>query len=152
MLAHTEGVKEYSCLGLIYEGYRCCIPSMGPRMHQLLITLCVTSSLSLFALGGSDLTGGICLRTLSCCRPTVIMGPVLDTVAISRDVEGASFKEFGWCVNLCLLCPFTMFVRVRRFASSVVTPRGYKAGGHPYMNVRHLTRPPIISSPPSLRL
>jgi hypothetical protein len=38
---------------------------MGPRVCQLLATLCVTLSLTLFDLGGIDLTSGFCLRTLS---------------------------------------------------------------------------------------
>jgi hypothetical protein len=57
---------------------------MGLQMRQLLATLCVTSSLTLVALSGSDLTGGY---------PTAVMGPILDTVVISCDVEGASYKE-----------------------------------------------------------
>jgi hypothetical protein len=42
---------------------------MGPWIRQLLDTLCVTSSLALVALGGSDLTGGFHLGTLSFGRP-----------------------------------------------------------------------------------
>jgi hypothetical protein len=40
---------------------------------QLLATLCAALSLTLFALGGADLTGGFCLRTLSFGRPTTIV-------------------------------------------------------------------------------
>jgi hypothetical protein len=40
-------------------------PLMGPWMHQMLATLCVTLSLSLVALGDSDPTGQFCLATLS---------------------------------------------------------------------------------------
>jgi hypothetical protein len=42
---------------------------MGLWMGQLLATLCVASSLALVALGGSDLSGGFCLRILSFGRP-----------------------------------------------------------------------------------
>jgi hypothetical protein len=42
---------------------------MTLRMRQLLATLYVTSSLVLVALGGSNATGGFCLRTLSFGRP-----------------------------------------------------------------------------------
>jgi hypothetical protein len=42
---------------------------MGLQMCQLLATLCVTFSIALVALGGSDPTSGVCLRTLSFGRP-----------------------------------------------------------------------------------
>jgi hypothetical protein len=84
--------------------------------------------------------------------PTTIMGLVLDTVVVSRDVEGASYEEMGWCVNSCLLCLFTTSIRAHLFVSSVVTPWGYKAGNRPYVNLRPLSRPPTITSPPSLWL
>jgi hypothetical protein len=42
---------------------------MGLWMRQLLVTLCVASSLALVALAGSDLTSGFCLRTLSFGSP-----------------------------------------------------------------------------------
>jgi hypothetical protein len=99
---------------------------MGPQRHQLLATLYVASSLALFALGSSDLTGGFCLRTLIYCMPTTIVGPILDTVVVSRDVEGASCEELGWHLNSCLLRPFTTSVRAHRFASSVVTLWDYE--------------------------
>jgi hypothetical protein len=67
------------------------------------------------------------------------MGPILDTVAVSHDVVGTSCEELGWRVNMCLLHPFTTHVRAHRFASSVVTPRGYKAGGRPCANLCPLT-------------
>jgi hypothetical protein len=38
----------------------------------------------------------------------VIVGPVLDTVAISRAIVGTSCKELGRHVNMGLLCPFTV--------------------------------------------
>jgi hypothetical protein len=64
--------------------------------------------------------------------PLAIVGPILDTVSISHNVEGTSFEELGRCINSCLLHLFTTHVRVRHCASSVVTPRGYKASCHPY--------------------
>jgi hypothetical protein len=75
------------------------------------------------------------------------MGPILDTIAVSHDVTGASCEELVWCVNMCLLHPFTVPVRAHHFASSVVTPWGYKTGGHPCANLRPLTRSPVTSSP-----
>jgi hypothetical protein len=38
---------------------------MGPQVHQLLATFCITSSIALVALGGSDLSSRFHLRTLS---------------------------------------------------------------------------------------
>jgi hypothetical protein len=70
------------------------------------------------------------------------MGPILDTVAVSRDVEGASF----------LLRLFIVCAEASRFASSVATPWGYKVGSHSCTNLCPLARSPIVSPPPSLRL
>jgi hypothetical protein len=47
---------------------------------------------------------------------------------------------------------FAAPVRAHRFASSVVTLRGYKAGGHPCVNLHPLALPPIASLHPSLWL
>jgi hypothetical protein len=52
------GMKETFQLGLIYEALGCQVPSMGPRMRQLLAILCVTSSFALFARGGADPSSG----------------------------------------------------------------------------------------------
>jgi hypothetical protein len=59
----------------------------------LLATLCVALSLTLFALGGADPTGGFCLRNLSFSRHTIIVGATLDTVAVSHAVDGAVCEE-----------------------------------------------------------
>jgi hypothetical protein len=63
-------------------------------------TFCVTLSLALFALGGADLTGRFYPQTLSISRPTTIMRPILDMVAISRAVEGMVCEESERCVNV----------------------------------------------------
>jgi hypothetical protein len=68
---------------------------MGSRVHKLLANLCVTLSLNLFALGGTESIGGFCLRTLSYSRPTTTTGPILDMVAVSRIVVGTSWDELG---------------------------------------------------------
>jgi hypothetical protein len=102
---------------------------MGPQMCQLLATLYVTSLLTLVTLGASDPTGGFCLGTLSLADALVIIGPILDTVVVSHDVAGTSCEELGWHVNFMFTTLFTMPARPSRFASSVVTPRGYKANG-----------------------
>jgi hypothetical protein len=68
---------------------------MGPRVCQLLATLCVALSHTPFVLGDTDQTGGFCLRTLSFGRPMTIMGLVFDMVAISCDVEGPIHEESG---------------------------------------------------------
>jgi hypothetical protein len=93
----------------------------------MMATLCVASSLALVALYGSDLTGGFCLRTQSVAGPSTIMGPILDTVDVSRDVEGVSCEELAWLVNSFLLRLFTALARSCRFASSVVTPQACNA-------------------------
>jgi hypothetical protein len=58
---------------------------MGPHMRQLLATPCVTSSIALVALDGSDLSSGFHLRTLSFGRPL--------------DSRGAY-----WVYNFCFPC------------------------------------------------
>jgi hypothetical protein len=60
-----------------------------------LATLCVTFSLALFALGGTDPTGGFCLQSLIFSRPTTIMGLVLDMVAVSRTIDVMICEERG---------------------------------------------------------
>jgi hypothetical protein len=100
-------------------------------MCQMLATLCVVLSLALFALGGFDPTGGFRLGTMSIAGPLAILGSVLDTVAISHDVNDTSCEELMWHVKSCLLHIFTAPARARRFASSIVTLRGYKVGKCP---------------------
>jgi hypothetical protein len=73
---------------------------MGFWVCQLLATLCVSLPLALFALGGADPTDGFCLSTLSSSRPTVIVGPVLDTVVVFRAIEGTIGKESRGHVNV----------------------------------------------------
>jgi hypothetical protein len=130
VLDHIEGVKENSQSKLKYEAWGCQFSSMGPRMHQMLATLCVTSSLALVALGGRDPTSGFHLETLSVAGPSAIARPILDTLVVSHDVEGTSCEELGWRVNSCLLHLFTMPAGPHHFASSVVTSWGYNASGH----------------------
>jgi hypothetical protein len=100
-------------------------PLDGPRLRQMLATLCVTSSLAPVALDDSNPTNGFRLGTLSVAGPSAIVGPILDTIAVSRNVEGASCEELGWHI-------FTMLTRAHHFASSVVTPWGYKTSGRSY--------------------
>jgi hypothetical protein len=71
-------------------------------------------------------------------QATAIVGPILDTIAISRDVADTSCEELGWRVNSCLLQPFSVHVRAHHFSTSVVTPWGYKVGGRPCMNLHRL--------------
>jgi hypothetical protein len=90
--------------------------------------------------GWLRLTGGFSLRTLSCCRPTTIMGLILDTFTVSRDVAGMSCEELERLVIMGLLCPFTVPVWACRFTTSIVTLRGNKASSHPYANLHPLTK------------
>jgi hypothetical protein len=69
-------------------------------VRQLLSTLCVALSLVLFALCDTYLTKGFCLSTLSSSRPRAIVGPILDTVAISLIVEGMIREESGRHVSI----------------------------------------------------
>jgi hypothetical protein len=81
---------------------------------------------SVLALKLGVTTGGFYLRTQSYHRTTVIMGPILDMVIVSRAIVGMLCEEKGRHVNLGLLPPFTLPVRADRFTSSVVTPRAIK--------------------------
>jgi hypothetical protein len=57
--------------------------------------------------------------------PTAIVRPILDTVDVSHDVEGASYEEFDDAQ-----AHFYCACKAQCFASSVATPRGNKAGSH----------------------
>jgi hypothetical protein len=108
---------------------------MGPQAHQLLATLCVTLSLSPFALGGADLAGTFCLRTLSYSRPTIIVEPVLDTIAISHAVVGALCRELRRCVNMGLLRPSTVHGKGIKLAAILA---------HTYVLSHELPSPPHL--------
>jgi hypothetical protein len=120
MPAHMEGCEGNLQARTQIQSLRMLDPSMGSRVHQLLATLCVILSLTLFALDGTDPTGRFCLRTMSYSRATTIVEPILDTVVVSCAVVGTSCEELGRCVNIGLL----RLVRAHRFASSVITLRG----------------------------
>jgi hypothetical protein len=62
--------------------------------------LCVALSLPLFALDSTDPTSGFCLGNLSLGMPTTIVGSILDTVVISRDVKGTTCGKSGRCVSV----------------------------------------------------
>jgi hypothetical protein len=68
-------------------------PLDGAQVCQLLATRCVALSLTLFALGGADPTSWFCFQTLSFGRSMTIVGPILDTVAISCTIEGVIDEE-----------------------------------------------------------
>jgi hypothetical protein len=55
-------------------------------------------------------------------------------------------------VSRAVVVGTTCLVRAYRFASSVVTPRGYKAGDHPCAHLSSLAQTPVASSPPLLHL
>jgi hypothetical protein len=59
---------------------------MGLRMCQLLATICVTSSLALVTLDGSDLTRESRLQTLSFGKPLSNRGPIWDMTSVSHAV------------------------------------------------------------------
>jgi uncharacterized membrane protein SirB2 len=60
---------------------------------QLLVTICVALSLALFTLGAAVPTSGVFLRTLSFSKPMAIVGPILDTVLLSRTIEDVVCEE-----------------------------------------------------------
>jgi hypothetical protein len=66
---------------------------------QLLVTVCVTLSLTLFALDDADPTGGFYLQTLALEGPWQSCG-ILDMVAASHVVEGVIFEEQGACKHI----------------------------------------------------
>jgi hypothetical protein len=68
-------------------------PQWALEKCQLLTTLCVTLSRTLFALGGTDPTGGFYLKTLSFAGPSAIMGPVWDTIDVSCAVVAGTMCE-----------------------------------------------------------
>jgi hypothetical protein len=82
----------------------------------------------MFALGGADLASGFCLRTLSFGRPMTNMGTILDIVVVSRAViVGTTCEESGRHVNMGLPHLLLCLASAHCFASSIVTPRGYKS-------------------------
>jgi hypothetical protein len=87
-------------------------------------TLCVALSLTLFALGGVDLTGGFCLRPLSFGRPLGNRGARLGygcRILCYRSWHNV--RGVGRHVNMGLL----RLVRAHRFTSSLLTPQDYKS-------------------------
>jgi hypothetical protein len=115
----------------------------------MLATLCVTSSLALFTLDGSNWTGGFHLGMLSFGRH---LGNCWAHCAYGCHIpryRGHVIRGAGWHVNSFLLCLFTTLAKPYHFASSVVIPQGYKACS------RSCTQPTssrTISPPPSLWL
>jgi hypothetical protein len=99
-------------------------------MRQLLDTLCIASSLALVALGGSDPTGGFYLRTQTIGRPLGNRGAHFGYGCRIPQYRWCVMRGVGWHVSLFLLCPFTASAEPSCFASSVATPRDYKAGDH----------------------
>jgi hypothetical protein len=69
-------------------------PRWGHVKCELLATPCVSLSLTLFALSGSDSTGGFYLGTLSHAGLSVIVGPIWDMTTVSHAViDGVMHEE-----------------------------------------------------------
>jgi hypothetical protein len=81
-------------------------PRWAPKKVPTIDHPCVASSLTLFAPGGSNPSGGFHLRTLSIGKPLGNCGPILDTIALSNDVEDASCEELWWCITLVFITSF----------------------------------------------
>jgi hypothetical protein len=88
-------------------------------MCQLPATLCVALSLALVALGGSDLTR----------RVSPLKSKLWQTTRQSWDPFWIRLP-MSKVRKIIFTMPFTMPVEPSSFAYSVVTSRGYKAGGH----------------------
>jgi hypothetical protein len=93
MLAHMEGHEGNLEAGPQIQSLRMSGPLDGaPGVLATGHTLCCFVPHSVCS-SGVDLADGLSLRTLSFSRPTTIVGPILDTVAISYDVEDVIYKE-----------------------------------------------------------
>jgi hypothetical protein len=142
-----RGVKKTSQLGLRYEALGCRVPSMGHRVRQLPATLCVASSLALVALGGSDPTRWVLPSNLELWQ-TPQQSWDLFWIWLPYPVMYRTHRMRTQMMRkIILLRLFTVLVEPSCFASSVVTPRGYKASGHSCATCIFLH-----NLPPSLRL
>jgi hypothetical protein len=74
------------------------------------------------------LTAGFHLRTLSFGRPHDNHRTHFRYGFHIPRCRGRVVRGVGCCVSSFLLCLFTVPVELSRFASSVITPRGYKTG------------------------
>jgi hypothetical protein len=89
-------VKETTHPRLKYRACGCLVSSMGPLIVPIASNpLCCFVPCSICS-GDADPTSEFCLRTLSIGRPTTIVGPILDTVAVSHAiVAGTMCEETG---------------------------------------------------------
>jgi hypothetical protein len=116
--------------------------------------------LSCHALNGVALNGPGCsgaypaLESPGCdrsSRPVEIMGPILDTVAISRAVEGMLFDESERACKR-IQHPLLHLARVRCLAASTVTPRAMRTNGCPCAPICPLARSGVAFPSSSSRL
>jgi hypothetical protein len=91
MPAHMEGLEGNLLAGTQIQSLR--VPGPLDGALESVSTLCVSLSLTLFALGSADPTGGFFLRTLSFEDPLAIMGPIWDMVAVSHAVVVGAMYE-----------------------------------------------------------
>jgi hypothetical protein len=129
-------------------------PRWPPRKCQLLAMPCVTLSLTVFVLGGSDPTSRLRLGTLSFCRPLGNRGAHLGyNYHISCCHSWCHVRGVGETCKLGLLCPLLCLVRAQPFyLLSCDTVGVIKAGGHPRAPSHPLAQAIIPSLPPSLHL
>jgi hypothetical protein len=93
MPAHTEGHEGNFQARPQIQSLRMSGPLDGaPAVLATGHTLCCFVPRSV-CYSGVDLADGLSLRTLSFSRPTTIVGPILDTVVISCDVEDVIYEE-----------------------------------------------------------
>jgi hypothetical protein len=108
MSAHMEGREGNLSVRTQIWSLRMSGPLDGHWMCQLLATLCVASSLALVALGSSDPTGGLHLRTVSFGRPHGNRGTHFGYGCHIPWCRGRIIQGFGWRVSLFLLHLFIM--------------------------------------------
>jgi hypothetical protein len=121
---------------------------MGQRMRQQLATLCVASSLAMIALGGSHLSSGFRLRTLSFSRPPPPShrggrwgyGCCTPCCHSEHDVRGV-----GEAAKLSLPSPL---LRLRGPSRSTTDTTGFRASGHPCTPLYPFAPSTILSIPP----
>jgi hypothetical protein len=117
-----RGRKETTQSRLRYNAGGRLVTSIWLQMCQVVATPCVAWSLALVPFGGSDPSGRFHLQILNIGGPTIIVSPVLDTVAVSLDVEGVIREEQGACKRI--LHPLKHFSMAWGLVSTVTNTAG----------------------------
>jgi hypothetical protein len=123
---------------------------MGHQMRQLLVTLCVASSLALVVLGGSDPSSGFHLQTLNLSMPPQpLRGPLGIWLCIPCWCSWCDVRGVGEAGKHSLPGPLLRLRGPNRLTTDAM---GFEAGSHPCAPLYPCTPSTIISLPPSLCL